>query len=240
MSRLRWGDEIPPNSSAARERLVDAAERCIDRFGLAKTTLEDVAAEASVSRATIYRYFSNRDELMLEVLLRELARSFDLDLDDFVVPATTPDEFAEAIVEASAYLLTTIRENTKIQLLLNQEAHNVAATVSGASPAMFVALSEDLLFHLVPAQAAGLIRPDIDLDAASEWIIRSILSLITVEGPVQRSIDDEKRFLAMFLVPAIVQMPTATTATTGPAKPAARPATPRSATKKPTKATKKR
>src|SRR5690242_349460 len=131
MSRLRWGDEIPPDSSAARERLIDAAERCIDRFGLAKTTLEDVAAESSVSRATIYRYFANRDELMLEVLLRELARSFDQDLEDFVVVATTPDAFASAMVESAAYLLTTIRENDKIQLLLNREGTNVAATISG-------------------------------------------------------------------------------------------------------------
>jgi AcrR family transcriptional regulator len=211
MSRLRWGDEIPPDSSAARERLVDAAERCIDRFGLAKTTLEDVAAEASVSRATIYRYFANRDELMLDVLLRELARSFDLDLEDFVSVATTPEEFAQAIVESSAYLLTTIRENAKIQLLLNQEGNTVAATVAGAGPAMFLTISEDLLFHLVPAQEAGLIRADIDLDEASEWIIRSILSLITLDGPVQRSIEDEKRLLATFLVPAIVQNPAATT-----------------------------
>jgi AcrR family transcriptional regulator len=210
MSRLRWGDEIPPDSSAARERLVDAAERCIDRFGLSKTTLEDVAAEASVSRATIYRYFSNRDELMLEVLLRELARSFEHDLEDFVSIASTPEEFAHAIVESSAYLLTVIRENAKIQLLLNQEGNTVAATVAGAGPAMFLTISEDILFHLVPAQEAGLIRADIDLDEASEWIIRSILSLITLDGPVQRSIEDEKRFLATFLVPAIVQSPGAT------------------------------
>jgi AcrR family transcriptional regulator len=198
---------IPPDTTAARERLVDAAERCIDRFGLAKTTLEDVAAEASVSRATIYRYFANRDELMLEVLLRELARSFEFDLDDFVNVATTPEQFADAIVESSAYLLATIRDNAKIQLLLNQEGNTVAATVAGAGPAMFIAISEDLLYHLVPAQTAGLIRPEINLHEAAEWIIRSILSLITVEGPVHRSIEDEKRFLATFLVPAIVQLP---------------------------------
>jgi AcrR family transcriptional regulator len=209
---------IPPDTTAARERLVDAAERCIDRFGLAKTTLEDVAAEASVSRATIYRYFANRDELMLEVLLRELARSFEFDLDDFVNVATTPEEFASAIVESSAYLLATIRENAKIQLLLNQEGNTVAATVAGAGPAMFIAISEDLLYHLVPAQTAGLIRPQINLHEAAEWIIRSILSLITVEGPVHRSIEDEKRFLATFLVPAIVQLPTPTTGQKTPTK----------------------
>ena len=75
MSQLRWGDAVPSDTAAARERLVDAAETCIDRFGLAKTTVEDVAREAAVSRATIYRYFANRDELVLAVLLRDLERS---------------------------------------------------------------------------------------------------------------------------------------------------------------------
>ena len=67
MTRLRWGDSAPSGAAAARDRLVDAAEACIDRFGVGKTTLDDVATEARVSRATVYRYFQNRDELVLEV-----------------------------------------------------------------------------------------------------------------------------------------------------------------------------
>jgi AcrR family transcriptional regulator len=204
MTRLRWGDEAPSDSAAARERLVDAAERCIDRFGLAKTTLEDVASEASVSRATIYRYFDNRDELMLEVLLRELERSFDRELIEFVGNASTPDDLTCAIVEACSYLLTTIRANPKLQYLLHQEGGGVAATIAGASRAFFVALADDLLPHLTALREAGLLRDDFDLREASEWIVRVMLSLLTVDGPVERTPDDERRFLATFLVPALV------------------------------------
>src|SRR3954454_22546681 len=50
VSKLRWGNEVPADVNAARERLLDAAETCIDRFGLAKTTVEDIAAAAKVSR----------------------------------------------------------------------------------------------------------------------------------------------------------------------------------------------
>jgi AcrR family transcriptional regulator len=207
MTRLRWGDQAPADTSAARERLVDAAERCIDRFGLAKTTLEDVAAEASVSRATIYRYFENRDELMLEVLLRELERSFDHDLEEFVAQARTPADMTRAIVDASAYLLATIRNNAMLQVLLNHDGPSVAATVAGASPAFFAAIADDLLPYLKPAQEAGLLRANLDLGEASEWILRAILSLLTVEGPVHRTAEDERRFLASFLAPALVAVP---------------------------------
>jgi AcrR family transcriptional regulator len=211
MTRLRWGDEAPTDTTTARERLIDAAERCIDRFGLAKTTLEDVAAEASVSRATIYRYFGNRDELMLEVLLRELERSFDIELDDFVRSASTPDELGQAIVEAAAYLLATIRNNDKLQLLLHQDTTSVAATIAGASKAFFDAIADDLRPYLGPAQAAGLLRADLDLAEAAEWILRAILSLLTVEGPHERTPDDERKFLATFLVPSLLPNPTPAT-----------------------------
>ena len=199
------GRRGPTGQLGGAERLIDAAERCIDRFGLAKTTLEDVATEASVS--------ASHD---LPVLLepgRVDARGPAAGAGALVRPGPRrlrhagdhdTEEFARAIVESSAYLLATIRGNSKLQVLLNQEGNTVAATVAGASPAFFVAVREDLRPHLEPAQQAGLLRAELDLDEASEWILRSILSLITVEGPVHRSAEDEKELLTTFLVPALV------------------------------------
>lgn len=204
MTRLRWGNDAPEDSTAARERLIDAAERCIDRYGLSKTTLEDVATEAHVSRATIYRYFHNRDELVLEVLLRELDRQFDTSLADFVRGADTPERAGRAIVDAAMYLLDSIRQSAKLQLFLSREGGSVTATISGASQAFFSAIVDDLRPYLDSAQKAGILRADIDLCEAGEWIVRTILSLLTVDGPANRSQADERRFLAMFLVPALV------------------------------------
>src|SRR6478672_7803463 len=95
VSKLRWGDQVPAGVEAARQRLLDAAETCIDRFGLAKTTVEDIATEAKVSRATIYRYFDNRDELVLAVVLRSLERTGAGDLSDFFADADTPARFGD-------------------------------------------------------------------------------------------------------------------------------------------------
>ena len=43
-----------------RGRIRDAALVCIGRFGLAKTTVDDIAREAGCSRATLYRYFDGK------------------------------------------------------------------------------------------------------------------------------------------------------------------------------------
>jgi AcrR family transcriptional regulator len=204
MTKLRWGDQVPADVDAARERLLDAAEGCIDRFGLAKTTVEDIATAAKVSRATIYRYFDNRDELMLAVVLRSLDRSQNGDLDDWFVTAETPEQFGAALVDAMVSLLDRLRHDPKLSVLLNRESGGVSATISGASQALFSIVIDDWHPRMTASQQAGLLRPDLDVDELSEWVLRNVLSLLTVEGPRHHTAEDERRLLATYLAPALV------------------------------------
>jgi AcrR family transcriptional regulator len=48
---------------ARRQAILDAAERVMGQEGLGATTMEDVAAEAELSKGTLYLYFENRDAL---------------------------------------------------------------------------------------------------------------------------------------------------------------------------------
>ena len=53
------------------EAILDAAVVEFERHGLRRVALEDVARRAGVSRTTIYRRFSNKDELVAAVVERE-------------------------------------------------------------------------------------------------------------------------------------------------------------------------
>ena len=203
MTRLRWGDQVPADVDAARERLLDAAEACIDRVGLAKTTVEDIASAAKVSRATIYRYFDNRDELILAVVLRSLERSGDGDLDVYLADADTPERFGAGLVEAIVQLLDRLRHDPKLGVLLNRDTGGVSATISGASEALFAIVLDDWRPRMTEAQHQGLLRADVDVDEVSEWGLRCVLSLLTVDGPRHHTADDERRLLATFLAPAL-------------------------------------
>lgn len=74
-----WLDPAPPALSPGgqEERILDAAVVCMARWGLAKTGLDDVAREAGVSRATVYRAFPGGKDALVEAVARnELARFF--------------------------------------------------------------------------------------------------------------------------------------------------------------------
>lgn len=63
--------------SPQRIRIVDGALACVARQGVAKTTVEDVAREAGLSRATVYRAFPDgKDSLLAAVVDTEVARLF--------------------------------------------------------------------------------------------------------------------------------------------------------------------
>lgn len=72
--------------SAQELAAVDAALVCIARYGLAKTTIADVANQARISRATLYRRFPGRENLFQMVLTVEYQR-FDAYVRSAVNPA---------------------------------------------------------------------------------------------------------------------------------------------------------
>ena len=60
-----------PGPDPATEAILDAAALEFERHGFRRVALDDVARRARVSRTTIYRRFSNKDELVAAVIERE-------------------------------------------------------------------------------------------------------------------------------------------------------------------------
>lgn len=200
MAKLRWGETVPEDLNEARTRLVDAAEACFDRYGVLKTTVEDVATEAQVSRATVYRYFAGRDDLILAVLLREAGRFLGR-LNGKVRNQTS---LAEALVEGVLFTVDSVRKDPHLALLFTPEAAGLTSRIAGASDALF-STTADFLRPLLDNN--DQLRAGVNVEEASEWLLRIILSLLTAPGPVERSTAAQRRYLHTFLVPAIVDAP---------------------------------
>jgi len=53
------------NSTDKRQRIIDAARQRFRYYGIAKTTMQEIAQDAGVAVGTLYLYFSNKDELIV-------------------------------------------------------------------------------------------------------------------------------------------------------------------------------
>ena len=67
MRRRGWAGSPPGDDQEAKDRIVEAAVRCVDRLGPKAFSLSEVANELGVSRPTVYRYFPSTDELLSAV-----------------------------------------------------------------------------------------------------------------------------------------------------------------------------
>lgn len=110
--------ETSADERPAADRVIDAALECFGRWGIAKTTLEDVAREAGLSRATVYRLFPGGKTAILNAVgEREVARLL-LQISGVAAAATSLDDLlVTAIVSASE----SLRAHRALNYLLAHE-----------------------------------------------------------------------------------------------------------------------
>ena len=81
------------------DRMLDAAARLFGTQRFHEARMDDIAAEAEVSKGTLYRYFKDKDELYL-ALLDRCSRDLVGLLHEWVAAAEGPRARLEAFVEA--------------------------------------------------------------------------------------------------------------------------------------------
>lgn len=101
--------------SSVEVRVLDATKACCERFGFAKVTVDDIAAESGVSRATIYRMFPGGKDVLFEALrVRELEEFFAV-LRDRVAGASTPEDvLVRTVVAATEELRADVQLATML------------------------------------------------------------------------------------------------------------------------------
>jgi AcrR family transcriptional regulator len=104
--------------SEVEMRVLDAAKSCCERWGFEKVTIDDIAAAARVSRATIYRMFPGGKDVLFEALrVRELECFFALLLSRVEGATTLEDLLVRAVVAATQEL----RADEHLALMLASE-----------------------------------------------------------------------------------------------------------------------
>src|SRR3954466_10304226 len=99
------------------ERILAAALTQFENFGIRRTTMEDVARRARVSRVTVYRRFPQKERLVEAGILGGASRLFP-ELEGAVAGLDTPED---RIVEGFTHTLAAAREQRLLNRLLRTE-----------------------------------------------------------------------------------------------------------------------
>ena len=107
-----------PPATSLELRVLDAAKSCCERWGFVKVTIDDIASEAGVSRATLYRLFPGGKDVLFEALrVRELEDFFPR-LTEHVAGSVDLEELLVRTVVAATHEL---RDDQHLALMLASE-----------------------------------------------------------------------------------------------------------------------
>jgi len=164
-----------PEDLTVRERILEAGYACVARYGLAKTTVEDVARAAKLSRATLYRQFpGGRDQLLREVITWETGRFFGR-LAEAVAGAL---DFAGLLEEALLFAHRAIEEHDVLQKILVTEPERLLPQLTVESERVLVFIRR----FLVPYLEREELRPGVEAEEAADYVARMLLSFIGTQG----------------------------------------------------------
>ena len=180
--------------STTRGRILDATFDAVSDFGVSRTTVEDVAQRAGLSRQTVYRYFPSKDHLVLALVLREEEKFIEGTRAAFASEVDLEGAFARAI----SFCLDYARQHPLLDRLLaaDQETFLPYLTTRGLP---VIVRAREALLDLVSERRSGADSDSLRgiLDAA----IRATVSYILT--PSERPQATVSRAMAHALVAAI-------------------------------------
>lgn len=168
---------------------------------MAKVTVDDIASEAGVSRATLYRFFPGGKDVLFEALRRRETNEFF----ELLMTSLHQTDSLEDLVVATVVLATrALRADEHLRLMLASEPGEVVADLTVAGLPRIVAVAST---YLVPA-----FRPYLDdHDAAelAEWLSRLVISYFLASSSFVDLGDEDsaRRFVRRFVLPAFQSRP---------------------------------
>lgn len=181
--------------------IIAAARQCYLERGIAATGMREVADCAGLARSTVYRYFPNRDDLLVATIKVEMEA-----LNEFIRDklARYPDP-ADQLVEGLIVALREIPRRPLLQAVFASAEDSRARQVVWSSD-VIVHFGEELMDHVIrPASEAGLLQDAVRPEILVEWVYRLLLSFLTLPSNWIRTDAALRTTLRALLVPVLLR-----------------------------------
>lgn len=184
------------NTELRRRQIVAAARRLIVRHGSEHVTVRKMADEIGVSEGAIYRHFRSKREI-LSFLIDDVGATLMAEV-QASSGSLNPLETLEAIVRSH---VSSIEQRKGVSFLviaeiislgdrkLNKQAYEIISR--------YISLVRDLLSEGIKT---GIVRPDIDPDAAATLFFSMIQGMVNIWALSRHSFDLQQKYLSLWSV----------------------------------------
>ncbi|QZA20194.1 TetR/AcrR family transcriptional regulator [Mycobacterium malmoense] len=175
-------------TEVAADRILDAAEELYTQRDQASIGMNEIARAAGCSRATLYRYFENREALRAAYVHREahrLSRAIAEQIDGI-------DDPRERLIASITTTLRMVRDNPALASWFAITRPPIGGELAGQSE-VITALAAAFLNSLGPEEPATVER-------RARWVVRVLTSLLMYPGQDEA---DERAMIEEFVVPIV-------------------------------------
>jgi AcrR family transcriptional regulator len=175
-------------NEVAADRILDAAEELYTQRDQASIGMNEIARAAGCSRATLYRYFENREALQTAYVHREthrLGRAITEQIDGIENPR-------ERLIASIATTLRMVRDSPALASWFAVTRPPLGGELAGQSE-VITALAAAFVNSLGPEDPAVVQR-------RARWVVRVLTSLLMYPG---RDDNEERAMIEEFVVPII-------------------------------------
>jgi len=182
-------------TEVAADRILDAADALFAQQDAATVGMHEIAKAAGCSRATLYRYFENREALYTAYVHREAYRLYR-EMTEQINSVVDP---RDRLIEGMLASLRNVRESPALASWFATTQRPIGAEMAEESE-VIKALTEAFVISLGP--------DDPELVAhRSRWLVRVMTSLMLFPG---HDAEDERAMLEEFVVPIVLPRTQAT------------------------------
>jgi AcrR family transcriptional regulator len=172
-------------------RILDAARDQFALFGVRRSSIDDIAKRARLSRNTVFRRLGSKDELVSAVAQRELRRM----IASVSEVAAGADGVVDGVARSFSSTVIQLRTNPLyIGVLTNHPDEILTLSTAGAGPLLQQAV-HFVTAALLADQARGRIPPEINISGAAEMIVRTMHSIVLTPH-AERQLQTEQQLYA--------------------------------------------
>jgi AcrR family transcriptional regulator len=183
------------------ERIIEAATACFARWGVAKTSMGDIAEQAGMQRPHLYRHFESKEALIVSIIVRDSRALSQERLRRFPRRGRAATVFLKALMYGQERLAGTdfasyiARDDSDLLVrLLSTDSAFLEAEALWWNPALDY------------GRRRGEVRDDLTNAEIIQWFLLSQMTIFE-RRDMFASPDDVRRQLARFIIPAILRGP---------------------------------